>query len=334
MTTSSVPRPGRRIWVWSLAALVLLGAVAWLVFGRGAQDQTRVLKVGDQRGGSQALLSAAGELNDVPYRIEWSLFPAAAPLLEALGAGAIDVGPVGGAPFALAYAGGSQIKAIHAFRQNGQGKNHSPAIVAPAGSPLRSVADLKGKKIATVRGSTGQDLVLHLLEDAGLKSSDVQWVYLSNGEAKAALDSGSIDAWATWGSYVGIALLQDHDRIVADGSVFPGNVAFEAATDKAIADKRPLLADFAARLARARRWANLHPRDYAKALAKETGIPINVAEFTVNSYLGQAIPIDDSVVAEQGRIFDRYRRAGMIDKAPSLAGGYDSSFNSALDKAR
>ena len=176
-----------------------IGVAAFLWRADLAPHQQQVgplLRVGDQRGGARALLSAAGELKDVPYSIEWALFPAASPLLEALGAGAIDIGGVGGAPFAFAYASGSSIKAIHAYRPLREGSRASAIIVAK-NAPFRTLADLKGKKLATIRGSAGQDLALRLLERVGMAASDVQWVYLANGESKAALAAGSIDAWST-----------------------------------------------------------------------------------------------------------------------------------------
>lgn len=317
-------------------SLVLFVAVAASLFlwrsDRTGADQAAdaVLKVGDQRGGAQAMLRAAGQLDHVPYKIDFALFPAAAPLLEALGAEAIDVGGVGGAPFAFAYASGQPIKAVYAYRVDAQKAGRASAIIVKSASPLRSVADLKGKRLATVRGSAGQDLALKLIEKAGLKGSDVQWVYLDNGQAKAALGSGAIDAWSTWGSYVGIAAIEDGDRILVDGSGLPGNIGFYAASDAAIAGKRPLLADFLRRLAKARIWARAHPRDYAAVLAKETGIPFKVALFSVQSYLGSTVPIDDKAVAEQRAIFERYRSAGVIPTIPDVKGGYDASFSTAL----
>lgn len=315
----------------------LLLAVAAILFFRArdsgpAENEAAILRIGDQRGGVQALLTAAGELDNVPYRIEWALFPAAAPLLEALGAGAIDIGGIGGAPFAFAYASGSEIKAIYAYRPQGANAGRASAIIVPRDSPIWTLADLKGKRLATIKGSAGQDLALKLLEHAGLKPNDVTWVYLHNGEAKAALAAGSIDAWSTWGSYVGIAVLEGGDRILADGSIFPGGVGFYAATDAAIADKRAILADLVARVTRARAWALAHSDEYAAVLAKETGIPVKVARFSISSYLGASIPIDQSVIDEQKAVFERFRAAGIISKVPALDGGYDPLFNDVVKR--
>lgn len=323
-------------WVWIAVALVLAALLAFLIVRHGSRSgpasASGTLTVGDQRGGAQALLRAAGELDHVPYHIEWALFPAASPLLEALDAGAIDVGGIGGAPFAFAYASGAKIKAIHAYRPLPDAGRAS-AIIVRSNSPLRTVADLRGRRIATIRGSAGQDLVLRLLERAGVSPADVQWVYLANGESKAALGAGSIDAWSTWGSYVAIAVLQDHDRVLADATSLPKSVGFYAASDKAIAAKKAMLADYIQRLTRARAWARDHPRDYAAALAKDTKIPFEVALFSISSNLGTAIPIDGGVIDEQRQVFERYRRAGLIPQVPDVRGGYDAEFNGAVTTA-
>ena len=113
-----------------------------------------VLKVGSQRGGTKAVLIASGALESVPYKIEWSEFPAAAPLLEAVSAGAVDLGEAGDAPFLYAYASGAKIKAVQAGRSGGS----STAILVPNASPIRAPADLRGKKIATGKGSIGHYL--------------------------------------------------------------------------------------------------------------------------------------------------------------------------------
>lgn len=324
------PTLRRRAVPW-IALAVLIGAVTigllWFRPQGGSGHDRPVLKIGDQRGGAQALMRAAGELDGVPYRIEWAQFPAASPLLEALGAGAIDVGGVGAPPFAFAYAGGAKIKAVFAYRPQGPGVGRASAIVVPKDSPVRSVAQLKGRKLATVRGSAGQDLALRLIEQAGLAPSDVRWTYLDNGGAKAALESGAIDAWSTWGSYVGIAVMENGDRVLGDASGLPAQAGFFAASDSAIHGKRAILADFLARLNRARRWAAAHPDAFARTLAQETGLPIKVARFSIAAYVGTAEPINDALVREQAEIFARYRRAGIIPALPDIRGAYDPSFN-------
>jgi sulfonate transport system substrate-binding protein len=318
--------PSWRILLAALGVVLAGGAWAWHRHERAGDDA--VLIVGDQRGGAQALLRAAGELDHVPYRIEWALFPAASPLLEALNSNAIDIGGIGGQPFAFAYASGAKIHVVYAAKQEeGPLRGAASAIIVPANSPLHRIEDLKGHKLATVRGSAGQDLALRLFERHGLKPTDVTWVYLNNAEAKSALANGSIDAWSTWSAYVGFAVIHDHQRVLANARELPAEAGFYAANDRAIATKRAQIEDFNQRLIRAHAWAGTHLDDYAKVLAKETGLPLDVAQFTVRSYVTAPVPVDDSLRAEEQGILARYKAAGLIDKVPDLTGAFDSSFS-------
>src|ERR1700757_3756188 len=97
-----------------LAAALLVGATALV-------SAETVLRVGDQKGNAQAVMEAAGVLKEVPYRVEGKEFAAAAPLLEALGAGAIDTGLVGDGPCSFAAAANVRAKAMAAIRQSGDG---------------------------------------------------------------------------------------------------------------------------------------------------------------------------------------------------------------------
>jgi ABC-type nitrate/sulfonate/bicarbonate transport system substrate-binding protein len=119
-----------------------LFAAALLVGATTFADAEAVLRVGDQKGNTQAVTEAAGVLKDVPYKIEWKEFAAAAPLLEALGAGAIDTGLVGDAPFTFAAAANVRAKAIAAIRQSGEGL----AILVPENSAIKSFEELRGRR--------------------------------------------------------------------------------------------------------------------------------------------------------------------------------------------
>ena len=305
---------------------VLTAAALLAGCGAGGGDGQAPLKVGSQRGGTKAILIASGALEGVPYKIEWSEFAAAQPLLEAVGAGAVDLGEAGDAPFLFAYAGGSKIKAVQAGKSGGS----STALLVRKGAPFHGVADLRGKKIATGRGSIGHYLLLKLLEEAGLKPTDVQIVFLSPGDAKAAFTSGAIDGWVTWGSYVALAKLHDDAVILADGDGRLSGYGFEAASEAAIAGKRPQVEDFLRRLAKARRWAGEHPQEFAAALSKETGLQPDVALYTVQHYRIAPSAIDDAAVAEGRAVLDRFRAAGAVTSTRDPAGAFDRSFNAAV----
>lgn len=285
-----------------------------------------VLKVGSQRGGTKAVLIASGALEGAPYKIDWSEFPAAAPLLEAVSAGAVDLGEAGDAPFLFAYAGGAKIKAVQAGRSGGS----ATAILVSKDSPIRTPAYLRGKKIATGRGSIGHYLLLVVLEKAGLKPTDVSIAYLNPGDAKAAFTAGSIDAWVTWGSYVALARLHDAARILIDGEGLLGGFGYEAASEKAIAQKRPQIEDFLKRLAKARRWAADNPDAFGKVLAKETGLSEEVALYTVRQYRILPAPLGDEAVREARAVLDRFRSAGTVNTVRDPAAAFDASFNEAI----
>src|ERR1700704_333662 len=244
---------------------LLLGAIA------SATAQT-TLRVGDQKGNSQAVMEAAGVLKDVPYRIEWKEFPAAAPLLEALGAGAIETGIVGDAPFTFAAAANVPVKAIGAIRQSREGL----AVLVPRESKIQGFEDLRGKKIATGRGSIGHQLILAALESRGWSPSDVQIVFLAPSDAKVAYTQGSVDAWSTWEPYVSQeeVLFQSRRVITAEG-LTPG-LGFQVASPGAIRDKRLELEDFLRRLTAARAWSLTNVGAYAETWGKLMSIPPSV----------------------------------------------------------
>jgi len=171
------------------------------------------LRVGDQKGGNRSLLEIAGLAGDLPYQIEWSEFPAAAPILEALNAGALDVGYTGDLAFLTVYAAGAPIKAIGGTRADAR----TQAILVRQDSPIKTAADLKGKRLAGTRGGWGQFLIDATLEKAGHGIGDATFAPLGPVDAKIALVAGSIDGWAVWEPYVSYATLKDHARIVADG---------------------------------------------------------------------------------------------------------------------
>src|ERR1700760_4010770 len=245
-----------------LIAGLLLSAIA------SATAQT-TLRVGDQKGNSQAVMEAAGVLKGVPYKIEWKEFPAAAPLLEALGAGAIDTGLVGDAPFTFAAAANVPVKAIGAIRQSQEGL----AILVPRDSTIHSFDDLKGKKIATGRGSIGHQLILAALESKGWSPNDLQIVFLAPSDAKVAYTQGSVDAWSTWEPYVSQEeVLFKSRRVITAEGLTPG-LSFEVATPTAIKEKREALEDFARRLTAARAWSLDHVEGYAETWGKLMNIP-------------------------------------------------------------
>ncbi|VIO70157.1 ABC transporter substrate-binding protein [Bradyrhizobium ivorense] len=288
----------------------------------------QTLRVGDQKGNSQAVMEAAGVLKDVPYKIEWKEFAAAAPLLEALGAGAIDTGLVGDAPFTFAAAAKIPVKAIAAVRQSRAGL----AIVVPENSAIRSFDDLRGKKIATGRGSIGHQLILAALEARGWQASDVQIVFLAPSDAKVAYTQGSVDAWSTWEPYVSQEEVLFKSRLVITADGLTPGLGFQVATPDAIRDKRAQLEDFVRRLAAARAWSQGNVESYAATWGKLMNIPPAVPLNWLTRAKIRIAPIDDSVVADEQKTIDLYDRWTLIRQKVNAAEIVDRSFGAAIEK--
>ena len=303
-------------------------AVAFLAGATQIAGAQTILRVGDQKGNAQAVMEAAGVLKDVPYRIEWKEFVAAAPLLEALGAGAIDTGLVGDAPFTFAAASGAPMKAISAIRRSREGL----AILVPEKSSIQKFDDLRGKKIATGRGSIGHQLILAALEAKGWTTNDVQLVFLTPSDAKVAYSQGSVDAWSTWEPYVSQEEVLFKSRTVITGEGLTPGLSFTVATTDAIRDKRGALADFVRRLAAARAWSQDHVDSYAQTWGKLMNIPSAVAVNWLSRARIRIAPVDDAVVADEQSTIDLYFRAGLIKRKLDANAIVDRSFSEEIAK--
>ncbi|RAS19472.1 ABC transporter substrate-binding protein [Paraburkholderia bryophila] len=313
--------PAYRVLYKPLGVAVLALSAMWCALPSYAADLP-VLKVGDQALQTRGILEASGQLKDLPYKIEWFNFPAAQPLGEALNAGAVDVGGLGDAPLVFALAAGARVRAVAATRSNPR----DLAIVVGEHSPLNDAASLKGKRIATTRGSIGHYLALAALKKAGIAPNDVNFVFLAPADAKAALASGSVDAWSVWDPYTALAESRDHDRLIANGVGLSEGLSYQVATERAITDKRVQLADFLRRVAIGQRWALSHPDEVAAMQSRVTGLPTDVLKTVYQRGQVHPVAIDDSVVAAQQRTADTYEAANVIRAHLDVRASFDRSF--------
>ncbi|MEW1654791.1 ABC transporter substrate-binding protein [Streptomyces sp. NPDC093707] len=302
------------------------GGVGGRTDGKGAVT----LDVGDQKGGSEAMLRAAGELKDLPYRIRWSTFTSGPPLLEAVNAGAVDVGAVGNTPPVFAGAAHSKIKVIAATHSRSDGE----AILVRRDSPLTSPEQLKGKSIAVAQGSSAHYEVIASLKKAGLSPKDVTLTYLQPADALAAFSRGKVDAWAVWDPYTSQALDQADARVLTTGQGLVNGLGFQVAAPAALADrgKAAALKDYTARLRRAQDWVFRHPAVWAKAWSKATGLPEKAALDAVRRTRGTAVPVavDKGAVASEQRIVDAFAQLRLIPRTFDFGELVDPRFNGGL----
>ena len=303
----------------------LVAALMLLALGGVAAAQDRVtLRIADQKGGMRSQLEAANALQNLNYDIRWAEFPAAAPLAEALNAGAVDAGIIGDAPLLFALANGAPVKAIAVDKNNPAGT----AVLVSPDSPLHSAADLKGKRIATGKGSIGHFVALRALQQAGIPATAVQWMFLGPVDAKVALLSGSVDAWATWEPYTTQLVKTDQGRILVDGKgLLPGNT-FLAATDESLKDpaKRAALQDYLTRLAGAERWAYANLDSYGKTLGEIIRFPADIATAQFANRQSRWQRLDSRTIAQQQATADFYQASGLIRSKLDVTPTFDASF--------
>ncbi|WP_434136919.1 ABC transporter substrate-binding protein (plasmid) [Pseudomonas luteola] len=302
------------------AALVALSLLVSAV--QAAEPVT--LRIADQKGNMRAQLEAAGALENLPFRIQWAEFPAAAPLAEALNARAVDAGIIGDAPLLFSLAAGAQVKAIAVDKSDPYGT----AIIVRSDSFLTSVHDLKGKRIATGKGSIGHYIALKALDSAGLSAQAVEFRFLGPVDAKMALANGSVDAWATWEPYTAQAEVTDHSRVLVSGrGLWAGN-SYLAATSDALNDpaKRAALQEYLERLAAAQRWGYEHLDSYAKTLASITGLSEEVARLQFKRRQLHWIALDDNTVRQQQETADFYYRQKLIPRRLEVSPTFDRDF--------
>ncbi|SEN18373.1 sulfonate transport system substrate-binding protein [Duganella sp. CF517] len=277
-------------------------------------DLSKVTVVlGDQVKLLRTKAEAAGVLRDVPYKIQWASFQGAAPLFEAVVSGDVDTAMAADTPALAAAAGGARVKVVAASVSSPTGV----AILVPAGSAIKSVADLKGRNVivSSARGSVAHYLLFGALREAGLKPDDVTTGFLLPSDAAVAFSSGKIEAWATFGTYQANAEIHGA-RVLRDGVGINSGIGVIAASDAALADpgKRAALADVLRRLALSNTWANAHPKEYAEVFQRLTGLPADVVKLVVDRDRPQLRPVDRQIVTQLQQVADTFFEAKLFPR--------------------
>lgn len=276
------------------------------------------LKIGYQKTGlpviarQQGVIEKALEAKGV--KVSWVEFTAGPPLVEALNVGSINVGWTGDAPPIFGQAAGSAIVYVAALPSNGKGE----AIFTKPESGIKSVADLKGRKVGVGKGTSAHNLLVAALEKNGLKFSDIEVVYLSPADAAAAFASDKIEAWAVWDPFYAIAetrykpvTLARTSDVLAVSTYFLANREYA----KSHADTINTTIDA---LGEAAKWSAANRDKVAAALHEVTGVPLEAQTLAANRSEFGITKIDDKIVARQQETADRFYRLGLIPKQISI----------------
>jgi sulfonate transport system substrate-binding protein len=288
------------------------------------------LNAGDQKGGSEAILRAAGELDNLDYKIRWSTFTSGPPLLEAVNAKAVDIGGVGNTPPVFAAGADSKISVVAAWH----GTSKGDAVLVPNDSKLTGPAQLKGRSIAVAQGSSAHYQLVASLKKAGLGLGDVKVKYLQPADALAAFTSGKVDAWAVWDPYTSQILRSKQGRVLTTGEGVTNGLTFQVAAPSALKDKKKVAAikDYLERLRRAYKWVYSHESEWAKVWAKETGLPEDVALAAVKrTYTTRVeVAVDQQLIASEQEIADTFTSLKLIPRKVDFGRFVDTRFNGDL----
>ena len=287
------------------------------------------LHIGDQAGtGAEALLTAAGLISKLPFKVAWSDFTSGPPMLQAMASGSVDVGGVGDAPPVFAAAGNDQLAIVGAY----DGAPLASALLVPKGSSITSVSQLRGKKIAVAQGSSADYHLLTVLNKAGISVKDVDLVYLQPAEGLAALTSGHVDAWDIWSPFIEEGEIMDGARALTTGVGYGSPYSFEVASRAALADpgKAAAIRDLISLIAQAHTWATTHQAAWAKVWAQASGLPLNVMTKATADDTLVAVPITPAVISAEQQVSNAFTTAGLIPVQVNFSNYISTQFNSAV----
>ena len=294
------------------------GVVALLAaavsFGVVLEAQADALRIGYQKYGTLVLLKARGTLEkrlaEQGVDVQWTEFPGGPQLLEGLNVGSIDFGVTGETPPVFAQAAGADLLYV-AYEPPAP---TSEAILVPKDSPIKSVKDLKGKKVVLNKGSNVHYLLVRALEDAGLKYSDIQTIFLPPADARAAYERGSADAWVIWDPYQAAAEQQLQARTLRDASGIADNHQFYLAT-KPYAEQHPKVIEALIEEVRdVGEWAKANPEEVTRQVAPILGLPVDITRTAVQRQGYGAQFLTPDVVSAQQKIADSFYQLKLIPK--------------------
>ena len=298
-------------------ALAIVGAAA----GAAAlplRAETPELRIGYQK--SSVNLMVVRERKLLEARLpgmptKWVEFPAGPQILEALAVNSLDFGFTGDTPPVFAQAAGKDIW----YAGLEPPKPTSSAILVPADSSIRTLADLKGKRVGFQKGSSAHFLVVRGVEKGGLQWSDINPVYLTPSDARAAFERGALDAWGIWDPYYAAAEIDGRARVLSTGVGLTSNNSYYLASRALARDARALKALFDS-LSEADAWVKANRTETAHFLAVASGLPLSTTiRFIERRTSGPITRLKDSDIADQQRVADAFSKLGLIPKPIRVA---------------
>jgi sulfonate transport system substrate-binding protein len=282
-----------------------------------AQKSPRTLRIGHQKGWL-SILKARGTLEKrlgaLGVGVTWTEFNAGPMQLEALNVGAIDFGDVGEAPPIFAQAAGAPLVYAAATVP----RPRLEAVVVPKGSPIKTGADLKGKRVAYNKGSNVQYFLVKLLEKHGLKYSDVQSVHLPPPDARAAFEKGAVDAWIIWDPFLASAQKTLEAQLLVDATGLAKNRGYYFTSRDFATHNTDVLKIAIEEINAIDTWISKNKAAAAVELAQVLGLDKSITDIYVGRAAFGTAPITQGILEEQQSIADTFFELKLIPKKLNL----------------
>jgi sulfonate transport system substrate-binding protein len=301
-------------WLKRAVAVAVLSMSTALAGVGASYGQDKVVRIGFQKYGKLVLLKSKGtlepKLKALGYSVNWTEFQFGPPLLEAINVGAIDFGNTGETPPVFAQAAGAPIRYV-AYEPPAQ---KGEAILVRKDSPLNSVAELRGKKVAVAKGSNAHYLLVKALEKAGVKYEEITPAFLAPADARAAFESNAVDAWSIWDPYQSAAETTLGAKTLTDATGLVPNTQFYLSSQKFIDTEPKALDVIIDELRGVDAWAKTDIHAVAEQLSPAIGLSVPVLEVALKRQSYGIRPIDDQILVDQQKLADTLYQLKLIPK--------------------
>lgn len=315
MSTSSSALSRRSV----LKGLLAAAAAPIALSTPAALANTPEIRIGWQKGSTLSIVKARGNLEArlkaEGVKVKWTEFPAGPQMLEGLNVGSIDLGVVGETPPVFAQAAGADL----VYVGNEPPAPRAEKVLVPKDSPIKSLADLKGRRVVLNKGSNVHYLLVKALESVNLKYSDVEVAFLPPADARAAFERGAVDAWVIWDPFGAAAEAQLGARILADGTGIANNYNFYIASRPFVQKHPQVLSSALEAINETGEWVGRNQAEAAAIVAPQIGLPVDVAAVSISRYGYGVKPLTDDVIRHQQQMADTLTGLKLIPKKLDVA---------------
>ena len=254
----------------------------------------------------------------IGYEVKWAEFAAGPQQLEALNANGLDIASTAESPPIFSQAAGTPLVYLGATATNGK----PVALLVGKDSPIQSVQDLKGKKIAFQKASIGHYLAVKAFEKEGLTINDFESVFLPPADASAAFSQGKVDGWFIWDPFITRTELNGVGRVLLDGEKLRDTRNYYTTTRKFYEGNKDAIKLFFEELEKADAWVKANPKEVSTLLAGVTKIEPNILEKMHSKYEYGLRPITEDIIKEQEKVAEFWFRLKLIPNKPDVRAGF------------